>query len=133
MAARGSREFDAGELVRAVQGEVFPYDKNYFRAGGVLAQSLERLDAAWQDVRLSAPAPIERAVKAREAVAMLATARWMYRSALARKETRGMHKREDFPQQDPAQRQHITVGGVDEVWTRTRPASARSERAEAAA
>ena len=30
---------------------------------------------------------------------MTATARWMYESALARSETRGMHKREDFPQQ----------------------------------
>jgi succinate dehydrogenase/fumarate reductase flavoprotein subunit len=133
LAPRGAHEFDASELVRAVQAEVFPYDKNYFRNGTGLAQSVERLDTAWRDVRVAAPAPIERVVKAREAVAMLATARWMYRSALARTETRGMHKREDFPQQDPTQRQHITVGGLDHVWTRPWPAAVRVERAEVAA
>ncbi len=72
-------------------------------------------------------------VKAREAAAMLATARWMYRSALARHETRGMHKREDFPKQDPgATPSSIATGGLDEVWTRTVPAS-QVERTEAAA
>ena len=46
---------------------------------------------------------------------MLATSRWMYRSALARTETRGMHKREDHPALDPAQRHCLVSGGLDEV------------------
>jgi succinate dehydrogenase/fumarate reductase flavoprotein subunit len=48
---------------------------------------------------------------------MTAHARWMFASALARQETRGMAKRLDFPEQDPAQHHRITTGGLDEVWT----------------
>ena len=52
---------------------------------------------------------------------MLATSRWMYRSALARNESRGMHRRDDYPDQDDLQRHYVTSGGLDEVWTAVRP------------
>jgi hypothetical protein len=42
----------------------------------------------------------------------------MYRSALERKESRGMARRLDFPQQDPGPRYYVRSGGLDEVWTR---------------
>ncbi|MDU6372926.1 MAG: pyridine nucleotide-disulfide oxidoreductase, partial [Bradyrhizobium sp.] len=60
-------------------------------------------------------------IRTREGAAMLATARWMYRSALARTESRGMHWREDHPQPDARQRHYVTSGGLDEVWTAARP------------
>ena len=63
---------------------------------------------------------------------MLATARWMYRSALARTESRGMHRRDDFPDQDERQRHYITTGGLDDVWTSVRPHAAAAAYAEAA-
>jgi succinate dehydrogenase/fumarate reductase flavoprotein subunit len=132
LTSRGTHELNSAALVKTVQAEVFPYDKNYFRTGDGLAQSVDRLDVAWRHVRGTGPAAIDRVVKAREAVAMLATARWMYRSALARQETRGMHKREDFPQQDPAQRHYLAVGGLDEIWIRPQSASG-DEREEVAA
>ncbi|MGW8971278.1 hypothetical protein [Streptomyces platensis] len=55
---------------------------------------------------------------------MTAHARWMYASALARTESRGMARRLDFPGQDPAQRHRIITGGLDEVWTRPEPVAA---------
>jgi succinate dehydrogenase/fumarate reductase flavoprotein subunit len=107
-------------LAKAVQDEVFPYDINYFREASRLKQSLQRLDRLWQASSDAEGGTGDHILCARETAAMLATARWMYRSALARTETRGMHRREDFPRQDEGQRHHITTGGLDQVWTSTR-------------
>ncbi len=65
-------------------------------------------------------------LRARESAAMLATVRWMYRSALARQESRGMHRRDDFPDHYERQRHYITAGGLDEVWTSVRPHADRA-------
>lgn len=118
----------AAEVVRAVQEEVFPFEKNLFRTGSVLAASLGRLDLLWQDlVRALAPAP-DDALRPREAAAMVATARWMYASALARTESRGMHKRQDFPERDARFHHRLISGGLDRVWVRPE-AVARAEAA----
>jgi succinate dehydrogenase/fumarate reductase flavoprotein subunit len=116
---------DPTALIKQVQDEVFPTQKNYFRHADRLLASLERLDGLWRGVRDADAASAEQAVKTREAVAMLAMARWMYRSALARTETRGMHRREDHAQTDSAQHHYLTVGGLDEVWIARRPAPAQ--------
>lgn len=111
-------EPDASALVSAVQAEVFPYARNWFRHGEALTDSLARLDALWRQWGDAAALPgAEHALRTREATAMLATARWMYRSALARTETRGMHRRIDHPAQDASQRHRVISGGLDEVWT----------------
>lgn len=112
---------DGAALASAVQNEVFPYEINYFRDASRLTASLGRLDSLWHDATQANAASGIDVIRARESAAMLATARWMYRSALARTETRGMHRRDDFPEQDSAQRHYITTGGLDEVWTSLRP------------
>jgi len=123
--------FKPAELASAVQVEVFPYDLNYFREAGRLEGSLQRLDALWTGIAQADAASADEVFRARESASMLATARWMYRSALARKESRGMHRRDDFPEQDDRQRHYITSGGLDEVWTAARP-HAEATYAEAA-
>jgi succinate dehydrogenase/fumarate reductase flavoprotein subunit len=128
---RASRPFSPAQLTRAVQDEVFPYELNYFREAGRLGGSLQRLDALWEDASSSDAASESDVLRAREAAAMLATARWMYRSGLARNESRGMHRRDDFPVQDERFRHYITTGGLDEVWTSPR-AHADVSYAEAA-
>lgn len=112
----GTARTDNEALIRAVQAEVFPYDRNWFRRGDVLEDSLSRLDALWTQLRQAAPADPAQTVRAREAAALLATSRWMYRSALARPETRGMHRRDEHAAADPAQRHRLISGGLDEVW-----------------
>jgi len=121
---RQHRRYDPAALVNAVQDEVFPYHINYFREGGRLTASLARLDALWRGVADADAADNATVQRARESAAMLATARWMYRSALARTESRGMHRRDDFPRQDEAQRRYITSGGLDDTWVAFRPAPA---------
>lgn len=131
-------EADSAALVQAVQAEVFPYERNWFRDGEALAQSLQRLDALWQHWRGIVPgagtalSTTGQALRTREAIAMLATARWMYRSALARTETRGMHRRLDHPALDEAQRYRLLSQGLDEIRiTRERVADA-ADAADAA-
>ncbi len=87
---RGGRNRSYGPLAlaKAVQNEVFPYDINYFRQADRLDASLQRLDALWRDVSDTEAADSTNLLRTRESAAMLATARWMYRSALARTETR---------------------------------------------
>ncbi len=122
-ALRGGRDYttyDSAEVIRAVQAEVFPYERNWTRRGDLLEDSLQRLDRLWSHVRHSAPArSAQEAVRAREAAAMLATSRWMYRSALQRTETRGMHRRQEHAAIDPAQQHRLISGGLDEVWVRS--------------
>ena len=109
---------DSDALVQAVQAEVLPTEKNWARQADVLEDSLQRLDGWWRRVRDASAASLTGAVRAREAVAMLATARWMYRSALSRTETRGMSRRQDYAAVDPTQHHRLVSGGLDEVFVR---------------
>ncbi|GIE85753.1 FAD-dependent oxidoreductase [Actinoplanes regularis] len=109
---------DHREVVRAVQAETHPYLKNYLRRGDRLDQALATLDELWADTRAHLHgSPVE----ARQAAAMVAHARWMYTAALARTESRGMHKRLDHPGTDPSRRHRLLVGGLDELWTAADP------------
>lgn len=112
---------DHREIVAAVQAEVLPYDKNYLRHGDRLAPALELLNGVWGQVRESLFAVAGEAVRARQAAAMTAVARWMYTSALARTETRGMHKRDDFPATDQAQHHRLISAGLDRVRVTAEP------------
>jgi succinate dehydrogenase/fumarate reductase flavoprotein subunit len=133
-AAGADAGLDADELVRAVQAEVQPYDKNYFRTADMLAASRTALEDLWATARNGLGGPGYTAVRSREAVAMIAHARWMYAAAAARPETRGMHKRLDRPQLDPALQHRVLAGGLDEVWTGVDPvAPAPLTRPEAVA
>lgn len=114
----GRNSWSPDDIIRRVQDEVFPYEKNWVRRGDALEDALGRLDELWEHVKAgSAAGSVRDALRGREAAAMLATSRWMYRSALARTETRGMHRRSDHAALDPRQRHRIISGGLDEVWT----------------
>jgi len=117
--ATSGRVLAPDELVRDVQAEVFPYERNLFRTRRGLSDSLGRLDRLWSDVQTARPDQVARSViRGREAAAMLATARWMYATAQQRQESRGMHKHQDFPQLDPAQQRRLVTAGLDTISVR---------------
>ncbi|MHC5734830.1 FAD-dependent oxidoreductase [Nostoc sp.] len=118
-----SQTLTTDEIIQAVQAEVFPYEKNYFRTEQGLTESLGKLNHLWQELRSSQVKSDKELIRAREAAAMVATARWMYSSAIERKETRGMHKHQDYPEQDANQQHHLISGGLDQVWVKSQPLS----------
>ncbi|OYD95230.1 pyridine nucleotide-disulfide oxidoreductase [Nostoc sp. 'Peltigera membranacea cyanobiont' 210A] len=113
------RTLATDEIIQAVQAEVFPYEKNYFRTEQGLTESLGRLNHLWQELRSSQVTSDKELIRARETAAMVATARWMYSSAIERKETRGMHRHLDYPEQDANQQHHLISGGLDRVWVKS--------------
>lgn len=106
------------DVVAEIQRRVLPYDLNYLRHGDLLRPALKSLHDTWSEVRAGLGADGEDLFRAREAAAMVANGRWMYHAALTRAETRGMHKRLDFPTQNPAQGHRLLTGGLDELWSR---------------
>jgi succinate dehydrogenase/fumarate reductase flavoprotein subunit len=117
-ASGGARTLDSEGVIRGVQAEVFPYDRNLFRTTRGLNDSLGCLNGLWQELQTPAGAGVRELIRGREAAAMVATARWMYASALQRQESRGMHKHLDYPELDAAQQRRLWCGGLDEVWVR---------------
>jgi succinate dehydrogenase/fumarate reductase flavoprotein subunit len=131
-AERRTSAVSIADVTRSVQAEMIPFERNYWRSGPNLEASLVRFASEWNEIRDGALATdgatardsARNLLRAREAAAMLATARWINTTALARPETRGLHRRSDYPNLDPAHEHHLTTGGVDEIWVRRRPVSA---------
>lgn len=118
----------AREVIAAVQAEVLPLEKNYFREGTRLERSREALDTLWSDVRQHLGSDDRRQQLAnREAAAITAAGRWSLNSALARQESRGMHRRSDFKAQDPTFRRAVLVSGVDAITIENSSAEDRRE------
>ncbi|MFG3619234.1 FAD-dependent oxidoreductase [Nocardia sp. NPDC047654] len=114
----------AAEVVVAAQQELIPFEKNYLRHGDRIRPALAQLDSVWEHAtRGLGGGSGEQRVRARQAAAITAVGRLMYRSTLARTETRGMSKRADHPDLDPQQHHHVLSGGLDEVWTATAAAA----------
>jgi succinate dehydrogenase/fumarate reductase flavoprotein subunit len=117
----GGEPFDAdpwATTLQVLRRQVHPYDKNYLRHGDRLRPALAELDDLWARLRAGAAADPAGTPRLRQAAAMVAHARWMYTSALARTESRGMARRQEFPELDPNQHRRLTVGGLDEIWVR---------------
>ncbi|HEY0120703.1 MAG TPA: FAD-binding protein [Rhizobium sp.] len=105
----------AHDVIAAVQAEVLPLEKNYFRDGARLEASRAKLDTLWGDVRNHLSSEGADRVHVREAAAMAAAGRWSLNAALARRESRGMHRRTDLKANDPAFTRPVLVSGVDDI------------------
>jgi len=112
-----AKPVDRRGLVKAVQDETIPFDKNLFRAGATSKAALARLDSLWLESRKHQREEGLSTVHARETAAMIATARWTHAATLARPESRGMHRRTDVPETIPSQARRLRIGGLDEIWT----------------
>lgn len=117
------RPVDAGAIIDAVRQEVVPLHKNYFRHGEALRRSASKLDAAWHEVRDHAQGQGAGRIRTREAAAMVAVGRWSLAAALAREESRGMHRRTDAPARSAAFGHSLVIDGLDSFTVGGGPAS----------
>ncbi|MET9328411.1 FAD-binding protein [Tsukamurella sp. NPDC003166] len=118
---RGARPVDWSAVVSTTQRSTLPVDRAGFRDAAGLAAAARELDDLWTHVSDGAPGAGRDAVRAREAGAMLAMARWSVHTAAHRTETRGMHTRTDHPDTDSAQTHRLLAGGLDDVWVHPDP------------
>ncbi|MBO3463688.1 MAG: FAD-binding protein [Aetokthonos hydrillicola CCALA 1050] len=111
--------FDSEAIVRGVQAQMFPLEKNYLRCEQGLLDSLAELETLWQQVQTNPKQDTVRDVEfSRRAASLTSVARWAYFSALHRTETRSEHLRVDYPETDPDQRYYQATGGLEKLWVR---------------
>ena len=106
------------DVIESVRAEVIPLDKNYYRNGIGLEASRDRVEAVWRDVRDHLSAEGLDRVRSREAASIVASGRWSLTAALARQESRGMHRRTDFKSTDNVFTRNIILTGVDSIRAR---------------
>jgi L-aspartate oxidase len=128
---KDARPVDLIVLQDGVRAEMHPFDKNLFRTGQGLAASARVLEDLWTELADHAEAGT---IAARETAALLATARWSVATAATRRESRGLHRREDFPSLDPGLAVRLLSGGLDQVWVAAdgAPPNARAGQLERA-
>lgn len=118
---RSPAPVDTHDLLLRAGGEATHFDKNLFRSRPKLVASLEVLDGLWREARDHLHASGLAAVRAREAAAVVASARWSYTAALLREESRGMHQREDAALLRPELAQRQVLSGLDAIRSSLEP------------
>jgi succinate dehydrogenase/fumarate reductase flavoprotein subunit len=107
---------EAASYISVAQAAMFPLERNFTRDAVGLQDSLARLNDARQFFREAKRSCSDARARrrGREIDAMLATARWICASALERRETRGIHRRRDFPAVTDAFPESLRLSGIDE-------------------
>lgn len=113
--------FDPRAVVGSVREHTVPLRRSYWRGAGTLRDTVAELDALWPAARWELGGTGAALLRAREAVALLAAARWSAHAALARTESRGMHRRTDHPAAAPDWLARIRIRGLDTVGLRRDP------------
>ena len=106
---------DLAVAARTVHDEIVPLDKSYWRTAQTLEASRRTLEGVWNGLNEAKSATGIDRLRAREVASVTASARWTVAAALLRTESRGVHRRRDFPAEDGTQASRIVVSGLDPV------------------
>ncbi|MBO1042394.1 FAD-dependent oxidoreductase [Brucella pituitosa] len=113
--AGDSKAVNLATVARIVHDEIAPLERSYWRNADTLEASRRILEDVWADLNQTAPVVGTDRLRAREVASVTASARWTVAAALLRTESRGMHRRSDFPIEDQAQASRIVVSGLDHI------------------
>jgi len=113
--ASSARPVDIAAAASLVHAEIAPLGKSYIRDAATLRQSRNAVDAVWQDLHDHLEATGRERLRARELVAVTAASRATLAAAALRTESRGVHRRADFPGETPGMARRIIVSGVQSV------------------
>ncbi|MFC7620887.1 FAD-binding protein [Microlunatus sp. GCM10028923] len=111
----------AAAVITETQAQILPPERSYRRDQHGLVAARESLESLWQHAVPRLGGAGRELLRGRQAAALVATGRWITAAALARPESRGMHRRTDLPDADPAWARRLLVGGLDRVWCRPDP------------
>ncbi len=106
---------DTAALIARAGHAIHDYDKAFWRSEANLAASAETLDADWRAIAGHGHATGRAAAELRSAAAVVATARWVIAAARERRESRGIHWRDDAQATDPGQAHRLIADGLETV------------------
>lgn len=100
-------------LLKALQRRVVDPERNFFRTRRTLAELSASAQELWVQAQEARAQDWHDLVRCHEVRHAVLTAAAMFAAAQAREETRGWHRRLDFPQRDDARWQRWTVARLD--------------------
>nr|WP_154324744.1 FAD-binding protein [Pantoea sp. 201603H] len=123
---RHAQGVNAESILHAVREEMLPLEKNFFRSAEGMTGSMSRLYSLYKTLALHGyrhpDTNLIELLRRREARALLSVARWTYKAALLRQESRGIHRRLDMPMQDPRLGRRILLNSTGRPqWDRQQP------------
>lgn len=102
---------DTAALAANVREQATDFSTTFFRDDASLSRALQVLNGQWDEIRTH----LAGGMRAREAAALTATARWCLTAARHRRESRGIHTREDFSALAPHLAKRQVLHGVDHI------------------
>lgn len=106
-----AKSLDAQLLAKTAGKIATDFSVSYFRNEATLTDARDKLDAQWHEISRH----LTGGLRAREAAALTATARWCVNAALHRRETRGIHLREDFTDSLPHLAKRQILRGIEHI------------------
>ncbi len=115
-APQGGHKVD--QAIETIRQHMLPLDRSYFRSEHTLLEASAAFETLWRDHSWRGFEDSRTRIRVREAEALLASARFVTSAALARRESRGTHRRLEHEAADAKLAQPLHLHGLDQISAR---------------